>query len=441
MNIVEKSNKLKGFPKSPGVYEFRDKQGKILYVGKATSLKDRVASYFLKNAHLDRPNIEPMVPQIADIKIYETDSILEALILEANLIKKYQPKYNVMSKDDKSFGYFVITREEFPRVLIVFKTQLGKYQAKKIYGPYMSKHQMETALRLIRRIFPFHSIKVKTEKGCLDYQIGRCPGPYTGAISRGDYLKNIHGIEMILQGKKKNLLKELEKQMKVYSRKSEFEKAAEVRNRMFALEHIRDIALISKEMVNSESSTLGGGGKIRIEAFDVSNIGGDYATGSMVVFAGNKPDKSQYRKFKIVTIEGIDDVGMMREMLRRRFTRYQNKFNSLSEKRAGGKNETKNFGTGLKNDWPLPDIIFVDGGKGHLNMAENVVSEFGHDIPVVGIAKGPTRKKLDIYYNKEALIFQNIISDTGFLERVRDEAHRFAISYHKKLRRKNWKEK
>ena len=177
-------NKIKALPKSPGVYEFRDKQGKILYIGKATSLKDRVGSYFLKNAHLDRPNIEPMVAQIADIKVHETDSVLEALILESNLIKKHQPKYNVMAKDDKSFGYFVVTKEKFPRVVILWKTELGKVPAKKIYGPYLSKYQMNVALKLIRRIFPFHSNKQQTEKGCLDFQIGKCPGPHAGEISQ-----------------------------------------------------------------------------------------------------------------------------------------------------------------------------------------------------------------------------------------------------------------
>ena len=415
-------NKIRKLPKSPGVYEFHDKQGKILYIGKATSLKDRVGSYFHSRSHLeyfeDRPRIPGMVSQIAGIKIHETDSVLEAMILEANLIKKHQPKYNVMGRDDKSFGYFVITREEFPRVLTVFKTQLGKYQAKNIYGPYMSKHQMETALKLIRRIFPFHSIKAKTEKGCLDFQIGRCSGPYAGAITKKDYLKNIHGIEMILEGKKKGLLTELQKQMKAYAKADEFEKAAEARNRIFALEHIRDVALISDDMA-SQSLTLGTlpkvklWEKIRIEAYDISNIGGDFATGSMVVFTGRKTDKSQYRKFKIMTIDGIDDVGMMREMLKRRF----------------------------QNDWPLPDLIFVDGGKGHLNMAENVVAQFGHDIPVVGVAKGPTLKKMDMYYNKEALVFQNVISDSRLVERIMGEAHRFAISYHKKLRRNDWKTK
>ncbi|MCX6762946.1 MAG: excinuclease ABC subunit UvrC [Candidatus Moranbacteria bacterium] len=408
-------SKISNLPKSPGVYEFRDKQGKILYIGKATSLKDRVGSYFLKNAHLDRPNIEPMVSQIADIKIHETDSVLEALILESNLIKKHQPKYNVMAKDDKSFGYFLITKEEFPRVLAVFKTQLGKYQAKNIYGPYMSKYQMETALKLIRKIFPFHSIKAKTEKGCLDFQIGRCPGPYAGAISKKDYLKNIHGIEMILQGKKKSLLTELKKQMKVFSKNNEFEKAGEARNRIFALEHIRDVALISEDIpvFGHPMSKRVIGCPLRIEAYDISNIGGDFAVGSMIVFQNNKPDKSQYRKFKIKTVSGIDDVAMMREVLLRRF----------------------------KNNWPKPDLILLDGGKGHLNMAQSVLNDLKLDVPTIAVAKGPTRKKLDIYHGKEALVFQNIISDEKLVERIRNEAHRFAISYHKKLRNKSWKEK
>jgi len=412
---------ISSLPKSPGVYEFRDKQGKILYIGKATSLKDRVGSYFLKNAHLDRPNIEPMVLQVADIKIHETDSVLEALILESNLIKKHQPKYNVMAKDDKSFGYFVITKEKFPRVIILWKTELGKVPAKKIYGPYLSKYQMNIALKLIRRIFPFHSNKQQTEKGCLDFQIGKCPGPHAGAISQKDYLKNIQGIEMILQGKKKNLLIEIKKQMKLSAKKDEFEKAAEARNRIFALEHIRDVALIAND--ENFQFPISNFQKMRIEGYDISNIAGDYAVGSMVVFSGNKPDKSQYRKFKIKTISGIDDVGMMREVLYRRFN----------------------------NNWPKPDLMILDGGKGHLNMAQKVIGDLKLGIPIIAVAKGPTRKRLDLYQSKFLLTFlgkneelrknySNVLSDIRLLEHIRNEAHRFAISYHKKLR-KNWKER
>jgi excinuclease ABC subunit C len=416
-------SKIKSFPKSPGVYEFRDKQGKILYIGKATSLKDRVGSYFLKNAHIDRPNIGPMISQIAEIKIHKTDSVLEALILESNLIKKHQPKYNVMTKDDKSFGYFVVTKEKFPRVVILWKTELGKVPAKKIYGPYLSKHQMNVALKLIRRIFPFHSNKQQTENGCLDFQIGKCPGPHAGAINRVDYLKNIHGIEMILQGKKKNLLVELKKQMKEFAKNNEFEKAAEARNRIFALEHIRDVALIAN---GDRISTLEieSPNKLRIEAYDISNIGGDYAVGSMVVFTSGKADKNEYRKFKIKTIFGIDDVGMMKEVLTRRF----------------------------RNNWQKPDLILLDGGKGHLNMAQGVLNDLRLDIPVSAVAKGPTRKKLDVYQSKFLLTYlgrneeirkkyNSILSDNKIIERIRNEAHRFAISYHKKLRSKNWREK
>ncbi|HUD08829.1 MAG TPA: GIY-YIG nuclease family protein [Candidatus Saccharimonadales bacterium] len=412
---------ISSLPKSPGVYEFRDKQGKILYIGKATSLRDRVGSYFLKNANLDRPNIVPMVLQIADIKIHEIDSVLEALILESNLIKKHQPKYNVMAKDDKSFGYFVITKEKFPRVIILWKTELGKIPAKKIYGPYLSKYQMNIALKLIRRIFPFHSNKQQTEKGCLDFQIGKCPGPHSGAISQKDYLKNIQGIEMILQGKKKNLLIEIKKQMKLSAKKDEFEKAAEARNRIFALEHIRDVALIAND--ENFQFPISNFQKMRIEGYDISNIAGDYAVGSMVVFSGNKPDKSQYRKFKIKTISGIDDVGMMREVLYRRFN----------------------------NNWPKPDLMILDGGKGHLNMAQKVIGDLKLGIPIIAVAKGPTRKRLDLYQSKFLLTFlgkneelrknySNVLSDIRLLEHIRNEAHRFAISYHKKLR-KNWKER
>jgi excinuclease ABC subunit C len=446
-------NRINKLPKSPGVYEFRDKQGKILYIGKATSLKDRVGSYFLKNAHLDRPNIEPMMAQIADIKIHETDSVLEALILESNLIKARQPKYNIERKDDKSFVQVVITKENFPRVLVdriqnsKFKMQNDnaklknkkildtKYQlpATKTFGPYTSRKQLEIALKLIRKIFPYHSAKRVSRNCCFDHQIGLCPGPYAGAISQKDYLKNIHGIEMILQGKKKFLLKELEKQMREYSKKNEFEKAAEARNRIFALEHIRDVALISEDKSLSNSpfskgresgfplSKRGTKGDFRIEAYDISNIGGDYAVGSMIVFQNSHPDKSQYRKFKIKTVQGIDDVAMMREVLLRRF----------------------------RNNWPKPDLILLDGGKGHLGMTERLLKELRLSISVVAVAKGPTRKISNFQFlisnefkkSKISNMLKEIIKDKKLLSAIISEAHRFAISYHKKLRGKSWKER
>ena len=399
--IIEKVNKL---PKSPGVYIFKDNTGVILYIGKATFLRERVRQYFA-GTDVRGERIFSMAAQIKDIKVVETESVLEALILEANLIKKYQPKYNIQEKDDKSFSYAVVTKEEFPRVLILRQTDLvnNKNLIKNTFGPYTSKKSLELALNIIRKIFPYHSLKQKTEKGCLDFQIGKCPGPYAGVISKLDYAKNIRGIKMILEGQKKNLVKKLEKEMKALAKMHEFEKAGETRNKIFALNHINDIALISKEnnqqTINQKIKT------VRIEAYDISNISGQHAVGSMVVFSNGEPGKNEYRKFKIKTVEGANDVGMMAEVLFRRF----------------------------RNDWAKPDLILLDGGQGHLNMAEKILKEFNLQIPLVAVAKGSTRKKLALRYGK---FKSEDKPDEKLIKQIMDEAHRFAITYHKKVRKK-----
>ena len=400
--------KIAKISQNPGVYIFRSKSGKIIYIGKATNLRNRVRSYFSGKSGTERL-IETMIHEVADIRTMQTDSVLEALILESGLIKKYLPRYNAMGKDDKSFSYFVITKEQFPRVVILRQTELAENKkiTRRTFGPYASKKQMEIALKIIRKIFPFHSLTQKTEKGCLDFQLGRCPGPYAGAISQEDYQKNICGIRMILEGKKKNLVKKLEREMKNFSNKHEYEKAGELRNKVFALKHIQDVALISSDM---KSETQSVGQELRIEAYDISNISGQFAVGSMIVFFGNEPDKSQYRKFKIKTIQGADDVGMMREVLLRRF----------------------------KNDWPQPDLIFLDGGKGHLSMSENLLKELGMKIPIIAVAKGPNRKNLSLQFSMTQFPNEGkkILSNKNLVKRIMDEAHRFAIGYHKKLRRK-----
>jgi excinuclease ABC subunit C len=422
-----KKDNIKKISSNSGVYVFKDKSGKILYIGKATNLKNRVSSYFRTDANLRmnsnlrtaRP-IEFVIDQISRVETIETDSVLEALILESNLIKKHQPKYNVDLKDDKSFSYAVITKEYFPRVLILRKTELNdnKNITKYLFGPYTSKKQLEMALKIIRKIFPYHSNKKQTEKGCLDFQIGLCPGPYAGAISKADYLRNIRNIRMILGGKKKNLVKKLEKEMKDFAKKHEFERAGEIRNRIFALNHIRDIALISRDIEREtlkENKFAAGQAwsmehNLRIEAYDISNISGQYAVGSMVVFKNGEPEKSQYRKFKIKTIQGADDVGMMREVLARRFN----------------------------NDWPRPGLILLDGGTGHLNMASNLLKSYKLNIPIVSVAKGPDRKNLDLRFKEENKLVRKIIGNRNLIKQAMDEAHRFAISYHKKVRGKNF---
>jgi len=443
----EKINKL---PKAPGVYLFKDKTGEILYIGKATSLKDRVRSYF--NGSDERGGrIFSMVSQIAKIETIETDSALEALILEANLIKKHQPKYNIKERDDKSFSYVALIDGEFPRFEIFRETELNQisnlkflisnqipifnskiskknlkansYKLKAIYGPYTSKKNLEVALGIIRKIFPYHSLKQKTEKGCLDFQIGRCPGPYAGEISRKDYTKNILGIKMILEGKKKNLVRKMEKDMKELAKKNEFEKAGELRNKIFALNHINDIALIS---ANNEQRTMNN--KIRIEAYDISNISGQYAVGSMVVFEDNEPNKKEYRKFKIKTVEGSNDVGMMAEVLFRRF-------------RNNWPTSTRGEST---RGWSKPDLILLDGGKGHLNMASRVLKELDLDIPMIAVAKGKTRKNIKLQMTNSKQIsnlksqISKILDNKILIKQVMDEAHRFAISYHRKLRKKDF---
>jgi len=438
--------KLKNLPTSPGVYIFKDKAEVVLYVGKATSLKDRVSSYFIGLKASDasslrhpmpsasRP-IEMFISQVADIEVRKTETVLEAYILEQELIKKWQPKFNVDGKDDKSFAYVLVTKEEFPRFIIVRKTDIAqssnskfliskkipasakstawrsKIPYTKIYGPFISKKNIEIALKILRKIFPYHSKAQKTESGCLDFQIGLCPGPYAGAISKEDYAKNIRGIKMILEGKKKSLIAKMKKEMIAHSEKQEFEKAGKVRNAIFALQHIQDIALVSYNMKHETYNKNTNSKSFRIEGYDISNISGKSSVGSMVVFDNANgemgPNKSQYRKFKIKTVEGANDTASMAEVIGRRFG----------------------------NSWPKPDLIILDGGQGHLTAVRRVLKNFHLEIPLLAVAKGPTRKKLDRY------AFGSVpeISDE-LIERVRDEAHRFAITYHKKLRKKSFME-
>ncbi len=415
MNLSEK---IKQFPQSPGVYFFYGDKAEILYIGKATNLRSRVSSYF-RGADGRGERIEAMVAQAQDVKFETTDSVLEALILESNLIKKHQPKYNVQEKDDKSFSYFAITKEEFPRVVIVRQTDLKKadsdlkkikFEIAKTFGPYTSKKQMEVALKIIRRIFPFHSNLQKTEKGCLDFQLGRCPGPYVGAISKKDYAKNIRAIEMILNGKKKRLILDLEKQMRLAAKDGEFEKAAELRDKIFVLNHLREVALLSDfegDLVDKHSK------KIRIEAYDISNISGQAAVGSMVVFIGSEPDKNQYRKFKIKSVSGINDVAMMAEVLRRRWA----------------------------NDWPQPDLVLLDGGMGHLQMAEKIWRELKLESALAAVAKGVERKNVDVrlsVVSRPTDALKKVLADKNLLKKVMDEAHRFAIGYHRQRRSKEF---
>lgn len=396
-------------PESPGVYLMRGVHGKILYIGKAGNLKRRASSYFLRPLEY---RLQKMVGEIRKIDYKKTDTALEALILESQLIKKYKPPYNVREKDDKSFLYVKITKDEFPRVLLLRGKDVKKekYLATRPrggfswYGPFVEAGSVKEALRLIRKIFPFNihtpeEIKKIRESGgraCFNWEIGLCPGICVGDIDKKEYGKIIRNIRLIFEGKRSRLIKSLGEEMNDAASKQEFELAEKKKRQLFALQHINDIALIKEPELPTTNYQL----QTRVEGYDISNISGTNAVGSMVVFIGTKPEKNEYRKFKIRTVKGPNDTAMLAEVLRRRFG----------------------------NPWALPQLILIDGGKPQVGAALKVLSETGYKIPVVGIAKGPTRKKNEFI----GAIPKQTSRET--LIRVRDEAHRFAISYHRKLR-------
>lgn len=387
-------------PATPGVYLMRNRAGKIIYVGKAVNLKRRVSGYFLRP---QETRISKMVSEIGGIDFLKTDTAIEALILESGLIKKYSPPYNIREKDDKSFLHVVITKEIFPRVLLVYGREMQNLPVKSFFGPFTSASSIREALKIIRRIFPYgiHPPEKigKAKRPCFEYEIGLCPGTCIGAISKKEYLRNIRNLTLFFGGKKERILKSLEKEMKDAAKKTEFEKAAKLRGRIFALKHIQDVALISENKIeggeNLEASK-------RVEGYDVSNISGTSAVGAMAVWQGGI-SKKEYRLFRIRTITGSNDVGMLKEIITRR----------------------------LNNNWPLPDLVMVDGGSAQVSVAREAIAEKGLGIPVVGIGKGPERKRNDFIGSIPAWI------KPGELIKLRDEAHRFAISYHRRVRSGN----
>ncbi len=418
--------KIKEFPKTPGVYLMKNAAGDIIYVGKATSLRNRVASYF---ARPHERRLENLVQEIDDIKYQTTPTVIEALVLESNLIKKYSPKYNIKEKDDKSFLYVAISREKFPKIFLIRGLELKhnsnlKFQISNLFGPYTSAASLRAALDILRKIFPYRDCQTFPKRPCLQYHLKRCGAPCVGLISGPDYRKNIKNIVLFFEGKKEKIIKNLGKEMVAASRKKNFETAGKLRNKIFSLEHIQDVAVIAADPLfpgrlrpggGVEGPSTGSGHNIinifgRIEGYDISNISGTSATGSMVVFEGGKPNKNEYRKFKIKTLAAPNDVGMMKEVMTRRLNHAE---------------------------WTIPGLILVDGGWGQINAIREVLAEKKLKIPVLGIAKGFDRKQDRLITdpnNPELIRIAELHKDT--LLRVRDEAHRFAKKYHRLLRKR-----
>jgi len=395
------------------VYFFLGKNKKVLYIGKATSLRDRTRSYFAGAlAEVRSPLIATMVAQAATIDWRATDSVLEALLLEASLIKTYKPKANTDLKDDKSFNYVAITKEDFPRVLVVRERELKGSTLKspelrsnlKIFGPFPHGAQLKEAMKLIRKIFPYRdTCKLGQKRPCFNAQIGLCPGVCSGAIAKQKYRRNIRHIVLLFEGKKKQLLKVLNKAMRVAAAAEEFEQAKELQRQLYALQHIQDVSLIKEEYrqtnIRTSVSLV-----LRIEAYDVAHLRGSAAVGVMTVVEGGAAEKSQYRKFKIKSAKAGDDPGALKEILSRRLGH---------------------------DEWPLPRLIVVDGSTAQINAAQNILAEYGMAIPVVGVVKDEKHRPRTISGDRE------LIKDKErAILLANAEAHRFAIGFHRQKLRK-----
>jgi len=420
-----KSSDLKKFnlPDSPGVYYFLGKGKKILYVGKATSLKDRVKSYLptgrqaLHSILMTRgPLIEKMLSEAVSVDFVETDSVLEALLLEAHEIKRIQPLYNTKEKDDKSHNYVIITKEEYPRVLIergrnLLKIENSKLKIAKRFGPFPHGSELREALKIVRKLFPFRDKCTPNQgKPCFNAQIGLCPGVCSGDINKKDYRKLIKHLELFFEGKKDKVVKSLEKEMKALAKEEKFEEADKVKKKIFALEHIQDVALIKQDLDPSPKHLTP---SFRIEAYDIAHLSGKDVVGVMVVVEDGEYNKSQYRKFKIIEDKN-DDTRNLREMLVRRFNH---------------------------PDWAKPNLIVIDGGLGQINMARKVLKEINLNIDVVSVVKDDKHKAREIMGLKEINLNSN--NESKSLERnillANLEAHRFAINYHRRLRGKGFR--
>lgn len=424
---MELKEKLKNLPDSCGVYIMKDKKGKIIYVGKAISLRKRVQSYFTASGNVS-PKISALLATISDLEYIVTDTEKEALLLEYGLIKKYHPKYNTDYRDDKRYPFIKLTlTEDFPRLII---TRLVKNDGGKYYGPYPDGTSLRTTLRWVRKLFPLRTCKkVKLpHQVCLDYHIKRCPGPCIGQISKKAYHDIIREVDLFLRGQHKKLLVLLGTKMSRASKGLDFEEAARIRNEIFGLKKLTEkinFKQINKEVIFNRLQAEDASSKLfnlqkqlnlrtvprRIEAFDVSNISGEKAAGSVVVFIGGEPASEGYRRFKIKRVHQIDDCAMIQEVVRRRYSRL------------------------IKEKQPLPDLILIDGGRAQLNAGFETLEDLGiSDIQIMGLAK--KFEHIFVPWSNSAIILAKDSGALHLVQRIRDEAHRFAVAYHRYLRGK-----
>lgn len=553
---------LKNLPDKPGVYLMKNSLGEVIYVGKAKILKNRVKSYF-QNSKNHSEKVRVMVKNISEFEYIVTDSEMEALILECNLIKKYSPKYNILLKDDKFYPFIKITvNDDFPRV---FVTRNYSKDGSKYFGPYTNGTAVYETINLINKIFPLRTCKLLIKEGgepvrpCLNYHIKKCFGPCGGYINKEEYGKMIKDVIDILSGKDTTVLKVLQSEMEEASMNLEFEKAADLRDKILAIEAIVEKQKIFKTMEGDEdfiniyrdekdscvqvffsrdgkilgrehfifentaedsieeileefiTSFYGGTAKVprtiyvpalsnvelveeyltikrgakvwikvpqkgqkremlemvknnaqitlekfkdkylrdkeinkialeelqelldleiwpsRIEAYDISNIQGVDSVGSMIVFEEGRSKNSDYRRFRIKTVKGANDYDSMREILTRRFSHGLEEVKAIQESKL-------QFSAGKFSNFP--DLIMMDGGKGQINIALEVLRDLNINIPVCGLVKDDKHATRGIIYNNEELIINRSSNLMQLIRRIQDEVHRFAITYHRSLRDK-----
>jgi excinuclease ABC subunit C len=423
--------KVREFPQKPGVYLMKDAAGRVIYVGKAKSLRARAGSYFLKAAAADRRTAE-LVREIADIDFVEAESEVDALLAEARLVKDVQPKFNQELKDDKTFPYLEIyTREDFPRVEF---TREPSERGTKLYGPFASASGLRGAIQVLQKIFKFRTCSLDIDEGdekwrwfrpCLLASINQCTAPCNLRISKEEYRRDINRLRLFLEGKKSSLLKQMRAEMAAASQELRFEQAARLRDEIRMLEtldergeldtHVqpevfyidpkKGLAGLKKVLKLAEAPRV-------IEGVDIAHLGGGETVASLVQFIDGLPFKPGYKRFKIRSVAGVDDFASIHEVVARRF------------QRLDAEGET------------FPDLLLIDGGKGQLNAGLAAFEALGIQPPTV-ISLAKREEEIYVAGGEEPLRLSRHAYALRLLQYVRDEAHRFAQHYHHILRRKS----
>lgn len=429
-NPTTPKEKVKGFPTAPGVYLMKDKQGRVLYVGKAKNLRNRAGHYFTKAGKED-VRTRDLVKQIEDVDYIQSDSEVDALLLEARLVKDIQPRFNVDLKDDKSFPYLQIRiREEYPRVEF---TRTPRRKGVKLFGPFTSAKSLRAAIQVLQRIFQFRTctLDIKQDdqrwrwfRPCILHSIRQCTAPCNFRVTRKEYRRQIKRLILVLEGKKDRLLRKMTKEMQEASANLQFEKAARLRDEMKALQNLNLRGHVDRDLqpevfqIEPKKGLVGlrkilGLAKTprTIEGMDIAHLGGTETVASLVKFLDGLPFKPGYRRYKIQSVGGIDDFASMREVVTRRFRRL------------------------AAEDDVFPDILLIDGGKGQLNAALDAFRLLHIEPPcVISLAK----REEEIYVpdRPEPIRLSKHAAALRLLQYVRDESHRFAQHYHHILRRK-----